>query len=38
MVGDDTASGLMFADGFVGVSETPDIAETNRKGAINRIH
>ena len=30
-VGEDAVSGLMFADDFVGIAETPRIAEANRK-------
>ena len=39
-MGEDTVSGLMFADDFVGISETPEGLQlfTNREGTINRVH
>ena len=39
MVGEDTVSGLMFADGFVGMSKTPEgLPKQIEKTLLNRVH
>ena len=35
-MGEDTVSGLMFADDFVGISETPEGMQKQREGT--RVH
>ena len=37
-VGEDTVSGLMFADGFVGISQTPEGLQKQIEKALSRVH